>query len=112
MTETFVTERGQIVVDEEVADVEIDPTGWWCIKTSPFPCPHPDCTFVALYSTAMHRIIVWPEKDDDRLLDLAVKLQAVERNPRVVEYEVSMGPCISYDLWESLHRPVHAIRGK
>ncbi len=105
----YVTERGTIVHDD-VGERDVDYSDWWCISTDPFECPYPSCSFVANYSTAMHRILVWAEKDDDRLLDLAVKLQAVDRHPRVVVYEQSMGPCLAYDLWEALHRPVHGIR--
>lgn len=108
MTTTFVTDAG-VDVGSDVGDDDVDYDGWFCISTSPFQCPAPGCGFVAHHATAAHRVLVWTEKDDDRLLDLAVKLQAVERHPKVVDYEVSMGPCLAYDQWEALGRPVHAI---
>jgi hypothetical protein len=101
---------GAIVLEEIIPDdQEIDFSGWFCISTDPFPCPATGCDFVALHATAAHMIVVFPEKDDPRLLDLAAIMFSKKRNPKVMEYEVSLGPCISYDQWEARGRPVHAI---
>ena len=88
---------------------DIDYSDWFCISTNPFPCPATGCDFVAMHATAAHMIVVFPEKDDSRLLDLAGIMFVKGRNPKVVEYEVSLGPCITYDEWEARGRPVHAI---
>ncbi len=89
-----------------------DHTGWFCVSTSPFPCPAPGCTFVAEYMTAAHLILVWEERDDPNLLRHAGRAKQVGRNPRVVEYERSFGPSASYYAWEAAGRPVHGVRGK
>jgi hypothetical protein len=86
---------------------EINFSGWWCVATSDFPCPANGCSFVARHMTAAHRIIVWAERDDRTLLHHAGLAQRVGRNPRVVEYEQSMGACISYDQFEAIGRPIH-----
>ena len=36
------------------------------MRTDPFPCPAPGCTFVAEFMTAVHLILVWVERDDRR----------------------------------------------
>lgn len=108
-TVVYTNDDGTVVDDSDIND-DIDYASWWCISTDPFPCPNPACSFVAMHATAMHRILVWAEKDDDRLLDLCIHLVRAERNPKVVEYEVSMGPCLAYDQWEALRHPVHGIK--
>lgn len=94
-------------VEEALGDDEQDFEGWYCVATDPFPCPAPECTFVAQHMTAAHRIIVWAERDDPRLLQHAALAQRVARRPRVIEYEHSLGPCISYDQWYAIGRPIH-----
>ena len=54
--EEFWTEDG----DEHV--------GWFCVRTDPFPCPAPDCGYVAEFMTAAHLVLVWEERDDPNLL--------------------------------------------
>jgi hypothetical protein len=88
-------------------DLQNDYSGWYCVKTDPFPCPAPDCVFVAHFMTAAHLIIVWPEMDDPGLLKQAQKAKNYGRNPRVVEYEPSMGKCITWDQWRAIGRPIH-----
>jgi hypothetical protein len=114
-------ETGSIrLLDEElVAEEELwheddigDHEGWWCVRTDPFPCPAPECTFVADYMTAAHLILVWQERDDPNLLWHAQRAKDVGRNPRVVSYESGFGPSASYYAWEAAGRPVHGIRGK
>jgi len=101
--------RGQIITD---TDVETDDgstddfDGWYCIKTDPWPCGI--CGVVVFYATVDHKIIVFPEKDDPKLLQLASWCQGdnplgINRNPKIVEYEKSMGPCISYYNFEFIH---------
>lgn len=112
---------GTIVLEDEgLSDAELvrqheddgDHSGWYCVRTDPFPCPAPGCTYVAEYMTAAHLILVWEERDDPNLLWHAQRAQSVGRNPRVVPYEPSFGPSASYYAWEAAGRPVHGVRGK
>jgi hypothetical protein len=86
--------------------------GWFCVSTAPFPCPAPDCFFVATFMTAAHLVLVWEEQDDPNLLRHAQRAKEVGRNPRIVSYEVDFGPSASYYAWEAAGRPVHGVRGK
>ncbi len=98
--------------DEElwVGDDDADHTGWWCVRTDPFPCPAPGCTFVAEFMTAAHLIIVWEERDDPNLLYQAQRAKEHGRNPRVAAYESVFGDSASYYAWEAAGGPVHGIR--
>jgi len=89
-----------------------DHSGWFCVRTDPFPCPATGCTFVADFMTAAHLVLVWEERDDPNLLWHAQRAKEVGRNPRVVAYEGSFGPSASYYAWEAAGRPVHAVKGK
>ena len=90
-------------VDEELwhDDNAGDRSGWWCVRTDPFPCPASGCTFVAEYMTAAHLVLVWEERDDPNLLWHAQRAKEVGRNPRIVAYESSFGPSASYYAWEA-----------
>jgi hypothetical protein len=89
-----------------------DHGGWFCVRTDPFPCPAPGCSFVADFMTAAHLVLVWEERDDPNLLWHAQRAKDVGRNPRVVGYESAFGPSASYYAWEAAGRPVHGVRGK
>jgi hypothetical protein len=104
------TEFDQHVAErvEEVTD-ETDWTGWFCIATAPFPCPAEGCDFVAGHLTGAHLIYVWPEKDDRDLLHHAQLCVRAGRDPRIVEYEPGMGPCIPYYVHQEIGRPVHGV---
>ena len=69
--------RGAVVLPGEAlaADEELwiedggdDHSGWYCVRTDPFPCPANGCTFVADFMTAAHLVLVWEERDDPNLL--------------------------------------------
>jgi hypothetical protein len=94
------------------ADPEADYSGWYCIRTDPWPCPADGCDYVAQYLTAAHLIIVWPEIDDLNLLRQAAAAREVGRNPRPTEYEATMGPACSYYQWEAAGYPVHGVRAQ
>jgi hypothetical protein len=111
--------RGRIVEHDIPEDAEElwaeDPkehVGWFCVRTDPFPCPAPDCSFVAEFMTAAHLVLVWEERDDPNLLRHAQRAVEVGRNPHVVAYELEYGPSASYYAWEAAGRPVHGVRGK
>ena len=93
-------------------DADADRSGWFCVRTNPFPCPASGCGFVADYMTAAHLILVWELRDDPNLLWHAQRAKDVGRNPRVIPYENDYGPSASYYAWEAAGRPVHGIRGK
>ena len=98
--------------DEELwsGEDEGDHAGFFCVRTDPFPCPAPGCTFVAVFMTAAHLVLVWQERDDPNLLRHAARAMEVGRNPRVVTYDSGYGPSASYYAWEAAGRPVHGIR--
>ena len=117
---SVLVERGVTVYDETLVEEEhlaldddsSDRSGWWCVRTDPFPCPANGCSFVADFMTAAHLILVWEERDDPNLLRHAGRAKQVGRNPHVVEYAPAFGPSASYYAWEAAGRPVHGIRGK
>lgn len=92
-------------------DSGADYSGWYCVRTDPWACPAEGCDFVALFLTAAHLIIVWPEIDDPSLLRHAAAARDVGRNPRPDVYEPAFGPACSYYQWEAAGHPVHAVRG-
>lgn len=89
-----------------------DRSGWFCVRTDPFPCPAPSCSYVADFMTAAHLILVWEQRDDPSLLFHAQRAKEVRRNPRIVGYEPFFGPSASYYAWEAAGRPVHGVKGK
>ena len=68
-------------------DDDGDHSGWFCVRTNPFPCPADGCSFVADFMTAAHLVLVWEERDDPNLLWHAQRAKEVGRNPRIVGYE-------------------------
>jgi hypothetical protein len=101
----------RVDVDERIATNDNDAddlSGWFAIATDPFPCPAEGCPFIARFMTASHLILVWPRDDDPDLLAQAVRARDAGRNPRIVEYEHSMGRAISWDLWNAQGCRVHA----
>jgi hypothetical protein len=89
-----------------------DHSGWFCVRTNPFPCPARGCTFIAEFMTAAHLILVWQERDDPNLLRHAERAKQVGRNPRITEYESMFGPSASYYAWEAAGGPVHGVRAQ
>ncbi|MEJ7568085.1 MAG: hypothetical protein WKF41_07455 [Gaiellaceae bacterium] len=111
--------RGSLLLEHELLEEELwaddddaDYTGWFCVRTDPFPCPAAGCVFVADFMTAAHLVLVWEERDDPNLLWHAQRAMEVGRNPRVISYERGFGPSASYYAWEAAGRPVHGVRGK
>ena len=119
MSERLEPQRGVFLVEEEelASEEELwtdegsgDHAGWFCVRTDPFPCPAAGCSFVALFMTAAHLILVWQERDDPNLLRHAQRAKEAGRNPQVVTYEPAFGPSASYYAWEAAGRPVHGVR--
>jgi hypothetical protein len=111
---TYVAEDVELESEEELwtDDSGEDHSGWFCVRTDPFPCPAAGCAFVAHFMTAAHLVLVWEERDDPNLLRHAQRAVEVGRNPRVVEYRPEYGPSASYYAWEAAGRPVHGIRAE
>jgi hypothetical protein len=109
---TVALEQLELAEEEELwsDDSGADHSGWFCVRTDPFPCPAQGCPFVAQFMTAAHLILVWEERDDPNLLRQAQGAKEVGRNPRIVSYEPAFGPSASYYLWEAAGRPVHGIK--
>jgi len=101
-----------LVENEELreGDPGGDHSGWFCVRTDPFPCPAPGCDYVAEFMTAAHLILVWEQRDDPNLLHHAQRAKEVGRNPRIEAYEPSFGPSASYYAWEAAGGPVHGDR--
>jgi hypothetical protein len=119
MTERETPTPGSIVFEEhDLAEEEelwrddsgADHSGWFCVRTDPFPCPAAGCSFVADFMTAVHLILVWEQRDDPNLLWHAQRAKEVGRNPRIISYEAPFGPSASYYAWEAAGRPVHGIK--
>jgi len=98
-----------LVIDDQVVEVEaVDDThfpedgfsGWYCIATDPWHCKCGD--FIAHHVTALHYIVVWPEKDHPYMLRVAAACSKHGRNPNIVEYEVAMGPAVSFYEFEAM----------
>jgi hypothetical protein len=93
-------------------DDAADHSGWFCVRTDPFPCPAAGCDYVAEFMTAAHLILVWEQRDDPNLLHHAQRAKEVGRNPRIKEYESQYGPSASYYAWEAAGGPVHGVRAR
>ena len=90
-------------------DADSQHEGWFCVATDPFPCPAAGCTFVAMFMTAAHLILVWEERDDPNLLRHAQRAKEVGRNPRIVPYEDDL-PTMTLFAWHAHGRPVHGMK--
>jgi hypothetical protein len=97
----------RVQIREDTGADDQDYSGWWCVATAPYPCPAEGCDFVAGHLTVAHLIVVWPERDDPDLLRFAVDARELGRDPKVVEWNPDLGPCISYFRWVRIGRPVH-----
>jgi hypothetical protein len=104
----------ELIQDEELwpGDDGADRSGWFCVRTNPFPCPARGCSFVAEFMTAAHLILVWETRDDPNLLHHAQRAKEVGRNPRIEAYDTSFGPSASYYAWEAAGGPVHGVRAR
>lgn len=105
LTQRELTIQGPVEVIEIDDGTDDDFSGWYCIETDDWPCPQ--CGTIVKFATARHLIIVWDEKDHPAMLKLAQACKEVGRNPRIVEYEETFGPAISWyafdqgDSWQA-----------
>lgn len=94
MSTTVLPPRARRRVDDVDAGVDETTIEGWCITTRPWQC---DCGRIGLHVTFDHEIIVWPEKDDEHLLKVAIAAKRLRRDPRVAEYEPEMGPAVTIE---------------
>jgi len=51
-------------------------------------------------------IIIFDEKDDDILLEVATRMQKIGKNPKIVEYDPDFGESVTiYDLCRMMEVP-------
>lgn len=69
--------------------------GYYCIFTDPFNCSCRTKPWRYLHYTKM--IIVWPNNDDDSILQNAAEMKKLDTNPKIIEYKCMMGKAIPWD---------------
>lgn len=78
--------------DEGNSDYE----GMFCIKTVPYTCScSPGKPWI--FAHLQKQIVVWNEKDEDSILDLASQFKQMGFDPKIVEYKVIFGKAIHWD---------------
>lgn len=74
--------------------------GWFCLAMAPWTCEGCGTTFThsntILVNGGEHLIVVWPERDDPALLRAAARRKKDGDDPKIVEYEKSLGKCVSF----------------
>lgn len=82
-------------VDLDYSGDEFD--DYWCINIKPFKCAN--CNSIIAYAQCgNHFIIIWENKDDQTILEVAAALQSVDDfDPRIVQYNRILGPCVKYE---------------
>lgn len=69
---------------------------YWCINIKPFKCSN--CEKLICYATAgPHFIIIWEEKDDEDMLNIAAELKEYDMDPRILRYNRIIGPCVVFE---------------
>jgi hypothetical protein len=70
---------------------------WYCIQIKPFKCVN--CKELICYATTgPHYIIIWPERDDNDMLQLAdLLMKDGNYDPHIIHYNRIFGPCISWE---------------
>lgn len=103
MAVLIVTSNPELI---EVLDQLVDPMlnytdagydEFWCIAIEPYTCP--SCkTLVSHAQVYDHYIVIWEERDDDTILEVARTIQeeSPEMNPRIVHYNRNDGPCVEF----------------
>lgn len=78
-----------------------DYDGWFCIKLDRkgAKCAYCGRPVEYIHEDTNGRIVVWPEKDHEEILSMAgyIMDKFPHLDPRIKEYEKSMGPAISYE---------------
>jgi hypothetical protein len=82
-------------------EIDEDDGPWFCLVAKPYYCP--DCEQVQKYlhiklpQQQIVAIVVFDEKDDPHLLEMAITWQERNKNPKIVKYNPNFGLCISLD---------------
>lgn len=107
MSHAIYDQETIIYEDVKVSDNDEDFTGWYCVKTEPFPCKCGQTT--VYFFTYAHAILVWPDLDDLHMLTMCSVAKDHGRNPKVVQYKNEYGKCISY--YEAISNPHISAHG-
>jgi|SRR6185503_18148143 len=74
---------------------------FWCVAINPYTCA--GCNqLISHAQVGDHFIVIWEEKDDDTILEVASGLKRAEMNPRIVNYNRNDGPCVEF--YEAIRR--------
>ena len=87
-----------------------DYAGWFCVATDPFPCPADGCTFVAMFMTAAHLILVWEHVTTRTCSATRSGRRRSGATRGSCATSRRSAPSASYYAWEAAGRPVHGIR--
>jgi len=92
----------QIISDLETVNRAIGPDegsvdydGYYCIQTVPHRCncsPNRPWTFVHYDK----KVVIWEEKDDDAILDVAREFKNHNYDPKIIEYKPIFGKAIEW----------------
>lgn len=81
--------------------------GWYCISIKPMKCVDCGTMVTHLEPPDFHLIVVWEEKDHEKLLWFCTELKKQELDPYVQTYHPMMGSCITWEqvveLYESIN---------
>ena len=77
--------------------------GWYCLNVKPMTCPGCGSVVAYLEPPDFHLIVVWEEKDDDRLLRFAAELKKLGAEPRIEIYYPMLGDCIPWEAVEEIY---------
>lgn len=68
---------------------------YWCVSITSYLCP--GCNdLISHAQVGNHLIVIWEEKDDDAILEVARTLKEVGMDPRIINYKRDDGPCIEF----------------
>lgn len=92
-----VAGRVLMTLPKEVTPDEGSPEydGYFCLNTDEFNCTCRKRPWRFIHYSK--KIIVWPEKDDEKLLNVAQKMKDLNLNPKIIDYKVMMGKAIPWD---------------
>lgn len=70
--------------------------GFWYLRMNNLKCKGCGHVMFSAEPDDNHDILVWEEKDDDYLLQIAAQFKRAEMNPKIEEYKASLGPCVDF----------------
>ena len=100
MSTVVITNNPQLIefldqlVDPDLDYTSDDYDNYWCINIQPFMCDH--CGSIVAYAQCgNHLIVIWENRDDQEILEVAEALKE-DYDPRIVRYNRLLGPCIEF----------------